>query len=169
MEFRLATIHDLPQIKTVYKEIIRDMYEKHIDIWDEIYPCDFFEEDIKQDKMYVLVDNGIIAAGFVLCDNNSGSESVRWKCNACKALYLDRLGVNVKYTRKGVGSIMLKKAEEIAKNLGADYIRLFVVDINLPAIKLYEKNHYSKALGIYDEVIDDTLILHEYGFEKKVL
>ena len=44
MEFRLATIHDLPQIKTVYKEIIRDMYEKHIDIWDEIYPCDFLRK-----------------------------------------------------------------------------------------------------------------------------
>lgn len=166
MKFRLANIHDLPQIKTVYKEIIQDMYKKHITIWDEIYPCDYFEEDIKNNKMYVLSDNGIIVAGFVLYDNNPGSDKVKWKYNTGKVLYLDRLGVNVEYARKGVGSMMLKRAEETAKEQGADYIRMFVVDINLPAIKLYEKNDYTKAYGIYDEVIDDTLTLHEYGYEK---
>ena len=169
MEFRLATMTDLSQIKTVYKKIIQDMYEKHIDIWDEIYPCDYFEEDIRQNKMYVLNDNGIIVAGFVLYDNNPGSKSVQWKYNDGKALYLDRLGVNVDYLRKGIGSMMLKKAEKTAKDLGAHYLRLFVVDINLPAIKLYKKNDYSKASGTYDEVVDDTLTLHEYGYEKSII
>ena len=39
----------------------------------------FFEEDIKQDKMYVLIDDGIIVAGFVLRDNHSANESMRKK------------------------------------------------------------------------------------------
>ena len=36
MEFRLANLQDLPQIKNVYKEIIKDMNSKQIEIWDEI-------------------------------------------------------------------------------------------------------------------------------------
>ena len=51
---------------------------------------------------------------------------------------------------------------------GARYLRLFVVDINEPAIQLYEKNNFSKAKGIYDEVFDDGFILHEFGYEIKV-
>jgi ribosomal protein S18 acetylase RimI-like enzyme len=55
---------------------------------------------------------------------------VNWKDNAGKALYMDRLGVNVNYSGQGIGSYML-----------------------------------TKATGVYDEVIDDELILHEYGYE----
>jgi ribosomal protein S18 acetylase RimI-like enzyme len=90
---------------------------------------------------------------------------VNWKYNAGKALYIDRLGVNVNYSRKGIGSYMLTKAREKAKNLGAEYLRLFVVDINEPAICLYTKNGFTKASGVYDEVIDEELVLHEYGYE----
>lgn len=60
---------------------------------------------------------------------------------------------------------MLEKAKEVAKNLGAEYLRLFVADINEPAIQLYIKNGFTKGIGVYNEVIDDDLILHEYGFE----
>ena len=40
------------------------------------------------------------------------------------------------------------------------------MDINEPAINLYVKNGFKKAEGVYDEVIDDDLVLHEYGFER---
>lgn len=50
---------------------------------------------------------------------------------------------------------------------GAEYLRLFVVDINQPAIKLYMKNGFKRANGIYDEQIDEEIVLHEFGFEIK--
>jgi ribosomal protein S18 acetylase RimI-like enzyme len=90
---------------------------------------------------------------------------VNWKDNAGKALYIDRLGVNVNYSRKGIGSYMLTKAREKAKTLGAEYLRLFVVDINKPAICLYIKNGFTKAMGVYEEIIGDDLVFHEYGYE----
>ncbi|MFZ2244746.1 MAG: GNAT family N-acetyltransferase, partial [Blautia wexlerae] len=34
-----------------------------------------------------------------------------------------------------MGSLMLDKAKEIAKTLDAEFLRLFVVDINIPAIQ----------------------------------
>ena len=84
-------------------------------------------------------------------------------------MYIDRLGVNVDYLKQGIGGIMLEKAVELAKENGVEYLRLFIVDINQPAINLYIKNGFKKAEGIYDEIIDDNLTLHEYGFERQVL
>jgi ribosomal protein S18 acetylase RimI-like enzyme len=165
MDFRLAVMQDLPQLKAVYQGIIQNMNENQIEIWDDVYPCEFFEEDIKNEQLYVLYDKNELVSAFALCRTNSGEKSVNWLDNAGKALYIDRLGVNVKDSGKGIGSFMLAKAREVAKILGAEYLRLFVVDINEPAIRLYTKNGFTKAVGVYDEVIDDDLVLHEYGYE----
>jgi ribosomal protein S18 acetylase RimI-like enzyme len=165
MDFRLAVMQDLPRLKAVYKDIIQNMNDNQIEIWDDIYPCESFEEDIKNKQLYVLYDDIEIVSAFVICSTNSGEKSVNWKDNAGKALYIDRLGVNANYLRKGIGSFMLAKAGETAKTLGAEYLRLFVVDINEPAICLYTKNGFTKAAGIYNEVIDGDLVLHEYGYE----
>lgn len=165
MDFRLAVMQELTQIKSVYEDIIKKMNREQIQVWDDIYPCEFFAEDIRNNRLYVLLDNDKVVSAFVLCDANSGEKSIEWQDNQCRALYLDRLGVNVNYSRMGIGSLMLEKAKETAKKLGADYLRLFVVDINEPAIRLYIKNGFIRGNGVYDEVIDDDLILHEYGFE----
>jgi len=157
--------NDLPKLKAVYKDIIQNMDNHHIQIWDAVYPCAFFDDDIRNNRLYILLDNKEIISSFSLLDANSGEKSVEWQDNQHKAIYLDRFGVNVNYLRMGIGSLMLEKAKEIAKNLGARYLRLFVVDINEPAIHLYVKNGFIRAKGIYDERIDDDLVLHEYGFE----
>ena len=165
MDFRLAKIDDLPQLKLVYRDIIHNMNKENIQIWDEIYPCEFFSDDIANNCLYILVEDKEIVSAFALCDSNSGAEHVKWKKEQQKALYIDRFGVNVNYLKKGIGSIMLQKARAVAREQGVEYLRLFVVDINKPAINLYIKNGFQKADGIYDEIIDDDLILHELGFE----
>ena len=38
MNFRIAKMDDLPQLKVVYKKIIEEMNYNNIDIWYEIYP-----------------------------------------------------------------------------------------------------------------------------------
>jgi len=165
MEFRLAAAGDLPRLKAVYRDIVQDMNDRQIRIWDDVYPCGFFEEDIRNDRLYVLMDQGEIVSAFALCGANPGEKMVEWKDARGKAVYLDRLGVNVNFSRMGIGSLALKKAEQAAKNAGAEYLRLFVVDINKPAINLYVKNGFTRVNGVYDEAIDGGLILHEYGFE----
>ena len=37
MNFRMAKMDDLPQLKVVYEKIIEEMNCNNIDIWDEIY------------------------------------------------------------------------------------------------------------------------------------
>ena len=168
MEFRLARIEDLKQLKIIYKEIIKNMNKNNIQIWDDIYPCEFFEDDINNKRLYVMADDEEIISAFALCDNNAGEAYVEWSEKSAKAMYIDRLGVNVEYSKKGIGQQMLNKAKEISKSIGAEYLRLFVVDINKPAIRLYQKNGFTKVNGVYDEVFDDGYVLREIGYEIKL-
>lgn len=165
MELRQARQSDLPQLKQIYQAIIAQMEEAKIAIWDEVYPIEFFPEDIEKEKLYVLMKEQEIVAAFALCDTNDGADQVEWKNIEARACYIDRLGVNVTYSRQGIGSLALQKAMELAREKGAEYLRLFVVDYNQPAIALYEKNGFQRAKGIYREVIDETLTLQEYGYE----
>lgn len=168
MDFRQAVMQDLLQLKDMYKRIIKNMNEQNIQIWDDIYPCEFFEDDIKNNQLYILLNNGEIVSAFVLSDTNSGETAVEWNDNHAKAVYIDILGVNIKYLKKGLGSLMLDKAKEIAKTLNAEYLRLFVVDINIPAIQLYTKKEFIKVNGVYNEIFDDGFVLHEHGYEIKL-
>jgi ribosomal protein S18 acetylase RimI-like enzyme len=170
MELRLANINDLSKLKAVYRSIIDNMNRNDIPTWDEIYPCEVFNDDIENNRLYLLVEeHDDIVAAFALCESNAGESYVKWENPHGKALYLDRFGVNVDYSRRGIGSIMLKHAITLTKQRNAKYLRLFVVDINKPAINVYLKNGFRQVDGIYEERIDDDLTLCEYGFEIKVL
>lgn len=163
MNFRLADKNDLPVLKTMYQKIIDNMNRNNIQIWDEVYPCEFIQDDIEYNRLYLLADDDI-AAAFALCESNDGEAHLKWNNTKAKALYIDRFGVNVNYLRQGTGGLMLKNAISLAKQKNAEYLRLFVVDINKPAINFYLKNGFQQVDGIYEERIDD-FVLREYGFE----
>ncbi|MBQ9991628.1 MAG: GNAT family N-acetyltransferase [Lachnospiraceae bacterium] len=165
MKIRLAEQQDLQKLKMVYKGIIENMNRNQIGIWDDIYPCDFFEKDIKNRCLYILEECEQIVGAFALSDSHSGEKAVEWRNQKAKALYLDRFGVAVDHLKKGMGSFMLTGAKKIARSKGVDWLRLFVVEINQPAINLYTKNGFKKAEGVYEEKIDEDLILYEYGYE----
>lgn len=131
-------------------------------------PLCFFKEDIRQKRLYPLLEDAVIISAFALCDTSPGAGDVVWKREVGKALYLDRLGVNPKYAGKGIGRLMLAKAGERAKSLGAEYLRLFVVEINQPTVHLCLKQGFTKAADAYDEVIEENLVVHEYGYEMKL-
>lgn len=170
MDLRPANINDLSKLKAVYGNIIDNMNRNNIPIWDEIYPCEFFSDDIENNRLYLLVEeHDDIVAAFALCESNAGESYVKWENAQDKALYLDRFGVNVDYSGRGIGSIMLKHAIALTKQKNAKYLRLFVVDINKPAINIYLKNGFRQIDGVYEERINDNLILREYGFEIEVL
>ena len=59
------------------------------------------------------------------------------------------------------------EGEPFVKWENAEYLRLFVVDINEPAVHLYRENGFAQAEGIYEEKFDD-FVLREYGFEKRL-
>ena len=165
MEIRLAEKKDLPQLKAMYHEIIDYMNRSGIRIWDESYPCGFFQEDIKRENLYLLTGKQDILSAFVLCESNDGEGCLNWKSRKEKALYIARFGVNVHYMRTGMGRLALTSSVKLAKERNAEALRLLVVDCNQPAVNLYLKYGFQRVEGIYEEKIDEGFTLREYGFE----
>lgn len=168
MEVRLANLSDLSKLKSMYRQVVERMNRNHIEIWDDIYPIEFIHNDIEKKQFYVLVHHNDIVASFALSDSHEGEACVKWKETDKKAIYIDRFAVNIDYLRQGIGILALKHAMMIARQQGAQYLRLFVVESNRPAIHLYLKSGFQRVDGIYDEVIDEQLILHEYGYEMHI-
>lgn len=168
MNFRLAEISELNEIKEMFKDIIEDMYTQNIKIWNEFYPTECFEDDIKNNQLYVLEDNNSIVAVTALIDTTEGAEEFNWKDKNNKSLYIARLGVNTKYKKQGYGSKLLDNIKQEAKRLNVKYIRLFVVDCNTPAINYYQKNKFIKQDGIFVEQINETTSLTQYGMEFEI-
>lgn len=170
MNFRLAEMGDLAQLKSVFGRIIEKMNAENGRIWDAVYPCECFEEDIKSRRLYVLTEESIILSAFALWELEPDDErnDLRWESDPTKALYFGRFGVNVDCRKSGVGSAMMANAIATARDKGAEYLRVFVAEKNKPAISFYLKNGFKKTNVIYDEAIDENFVLRQFGFEIKL-
>ena len=105
MRIRKAVQQDLAQLQEMYEAIIAHMYAQQICIWDDVYPCICFPTDIKQERLYVLQEDTQLLAAFALCEQSEGAQQVIWQLAGQKALYLERLGVQVNAMGKGIGSV----------------------------------------------------------------
>lgn len=168
MLFRLATKEDLNDIKSVYLRIMEDIKDINLCMWDEEYPISCFEEDIDNKCLHILRDGDAIAGAVAICESGECDEKMQWKDNGAKALYLFRLGVNVDYKGKGIGNVLVQEAMKSIKKRGVNYLRLFVVIDNVPAINLYERNGFYRVEGIFEERIDEDRILREYAYEIQI-
>ena len=124
-----------------------------------------FEDDIKKGEFYMLTDNDTLISAFSLNMQHPGEGAVTWIPGCSRAAYFGKFGVNIDYGRKGIGTMMLERAKETARSLGADRLRLFVIDYNTPAVALYEKSGFRRAEGAFFDVIDEELTLRELGYE----
>ena len=168
MQFRLAEKQDLIEIVKMYKEVVKNMNANGLQIWGDSYPFAFFESDIQNKQFYVLEEDSKIISAVAICDKHIGENVGKWENPNAKAFYLSRFAVNPDYLKQGIGSLMISKIKKVAKELGAKYLRLFVVIINKRAIQFYEKNGFRKVEGILDTFLDDGSILHEFGYEMEI-
>ena len=167
MQLKKAGVQDLAPIRATFARLVDAMRRGGNFIWDDVYPSEIFAEDVEQGRLYVLYDGDTVVSAFALCRECSGQNAVEWRDKNATALYLFRLGVNVEYLRRGIGSLMIKESVRLTRELGAKYLRLFVVDSNKPAIDMYLKNGFWQVAGAYDQTIGDRC-LHEFGFEINV-
>lgn len=169
MVTRLAVVEDLQKLKTMFDKIVKVMETNNVFIWNEYYPYEEFENDIQNKNLYVVINNDKIISAFGLFNNVNGSNCFEWNDKNAKALYLGRFGVNPDYQKCGYGAKTINEAIKIAKNFGAKYLRLQVVDTNIPATNFYKKVGFNQAYGKFEEHIDETnTTLTEYGFEIKL-
>lgn len=163
---RLAAAEDLPRLREAYAVAVGRMQEAGIDIWNERYPYEAIVEDVACGRLYLMERDACIDAAFALLSASGGEQCIRWKYGG-RPLYLYRLAV-FGAPRTGLGIEAMQKAAEKAKQLGAQTLRLFVVDTNGPALSFYRKCGYEQAAGVYVDSVADGPLLREYGFEKRI-
>ena len=170
IDCRLAEEGDLAEIQRVFKGIVAHMNATGVTIWNDVYPNDVFPEDIEARRLYLLTKNGEIVAAFALLEpfKDTAKSTVRWTEDGEDALYLYRLGVNADHLGKGYACLAMDYAKAITRARGRKYLRLYVVDTNTPAVKLYAKTGFITAPGTRcDDVATDVLLI-ESGFEARV-
>ena len=167
MKTRLATKDDLPGLYRLFAGAVAELRRGKIFIWDDVYPACVLESDIESGGLYVMEENGELTAAFALCDINECEGSIDWIDNFARALFIYRLAVDTRYLHQGVGSLALREAAREAKLRGAEYLRLLVGDVNVPAVRLYEKNGFSLAKGTFKKVVSPEITLRELGYEIK--
>lgn len=151
IQIRRAAFSDLPAAKEMYAALVARMDQEGWGVWDETYPRDFVEKDIERGQFYLLLEG-----------------DVPWQEPSAPARYLYRFGIAVEYGGRGLGRLALERIGELARGLGAGYLRLYVAHENEPAIALYRKAGFSQLPGEFGEVLEDGTRLFEYAFEKRL-
>ena len=170
MEIRIrrAAFSDLPAAKEMYAALVARMDQEGWGVWDENYPRDFVEKDIERGQFYLLLEGDRLAGAFALPAHDNGEGDVPWQEPSAPARYLYRFGIAVEYGGRGLGRLALERIGELARGLGAGYLRLYVAHENEPAIALYRKAGFSQLPGEFGEVLEDGTRLFEYAFEKRL-
>mgnify|MGYP001121280819 FL=1 len=170
MEIRIrrAAFSDLPAVKEMYAALVARIDQEGWGVWDETYPRDFVEKDIERDQFYLLLEGDRLVGAFALPAHDNGEGDVPWQEPSAPARYLYRFGVAVEHGGRGLGRLALERIGELARGLGAGYLRLYVAHENEPAIALYRKAGFSQLPGEFGEVLEDGTRLFEYAFEKRL-
>ena len=170
MEIRIrrAAFSDLPAAKEMYAALVARMDQEGWGVWDEIYPRDYVEKDIERGQFYLLLEGDRLAGAFALPAHDNGEGGVPGQEPSAPARYLYRFGIAAEYGGRGLGRLALERIGELARGLGAVYLRLYVAHENEPAIALYRKAGFSQLPGEFGEVLEDGTRLFEYAFEKRL-
>lgn len=144
MEFRLGTTQDLGLVCLLIKDAIAEMEKNGIYQWDEVYPArSDFEEDIKNNNLYVVFDEDMLIAFYVISgEYDEQYNNAEWKCEADSAYILHRFCVSPKVQNRGIGKKILRHIEHQIKDMGYKSVRLDTFTENPFAQKLYRHNGY---------------------------
>ena len=104
---------------------------------------DYIDKIIDNATIIKIVENNILFALIAYYENDKKRESA----------YLTMLAVSNKYSNKGYGNILLKKATNNLIRKGFKYFELEVLKSNKKAVEFYKKNNFqiieSRGLKFY--------------------
>lgn len=148
---RRAKILEIPEIYGIAMACANDMIKKGIFQWNSDYPTQAaLENDIHRNELYVLELNSTII-GMITITTIEDKEyiPVAWLTQADTSIYIHRLGIRPIYQGQGYAQRLMDYAEEYAKKLGFNSVRLDTFSKNKRNQKFYEKRGYQKLGDIY--------------------
>ena len=142
MIFELAKPGDFRDVNRLARQVCEHhaQWDKTIEVVDEPYPMDWFQECIAADSLHTSTIFVARKAGkvvgfmrFYLWETNSIVSGKR------KIITIDDLGVDFTLRNQGLGQQMMGKLRELANAWGCESIRLYVDAENESAYQYYLK------------------------------
>lgn len=141
---RKAVKEDIEDIMKIIKETIEEMRTYNNTQWDENYPQEKdFMEDIKNGDLFVVEREGKLA-GFVCINKEAPVEyaGLNWSSDK-EAVIVHRMAVSLKYRKCGIGSELMKVADDFALRSNIKYLKIDTYSINKKMNALIKKFNYN--------------------------
>lgn len=140
---RKAVMEDTKGIMEIIKETISEMRTYNNIQWDESYPQEKdFMNDIQRGDLYVAEREGKLV-GFVCINKVEPVEydELKWPLNE-DCMVVHRMAVNPNYRRSGIGTELMKFADELALANNIRYLKTDTYSINTKMNLLFTKCGY---------------------------
>lgn len=163
MEYRKATMADLPEIHELVQAAIRNLQAQGIMQWDERYPRDEdFIPDIASDTQYVGTEDGRIALVFALnTDSDPQYADGAWRYPDERFTVLHRYILHPAYQGRRLSKISLEYIMDMLRAEGIQNIRLDVYTRNPPAQALYKSVGFVRVgEAFFRDMSFDLMELH---------
>ncbi|WP_291648212.1 GNAT family N-acetyltransferase [Clostridium sp.] len=153
MKLRNATEKDLIDIMKIINEAKSFLKNNKVDQWQNGYPNEeVILKDIRNNISYVLEDNyeiiGTSSLSFDVEETYNTIYEGEWISNG-KYAVIHRIAVSNNSNRKGIGTEIIKRLEEICISKKIKNIKIDTHEDNLTMKKLLEKNRFKYCGVIY--------------------
>jgi GNAT superfamily N-acetyltransferase len=163
---RKAETRDLDAIMDIVWRTVMLLQSEGNMQWGDDYPTiDDFSQDIDDGTLYVCeTDDEIL--GFLCCNQIPPQEygTVAWSLPTDPALIIHRFAVSPETHRKGIGTALMKQAEEVARAQGCRSLRTDTCSLNIRMRLLFVKMGYEKVGEVHFANRTQTF----YCFEKMI-
>lgn len=145
MEITKVSPGELDSVMALVSDAIRNMEDNGIHQWDEVYPDrTVFEKDIEFEELYCLKLETVITGIVTLNDEQSAEYgSIQWS-DTRNPLVIHRLCIMPGSQGKGLAKILVRFAENFAREHNYSSIRLDAFTGNPKALRLYNSLQYQQ-------------------------
>lgn len=141
MKTRKANDEDTKQLAQILMQVQELHYKARPDVFKKITEKEAEKEIIqykenKEKEIHIVEDENNKICGFVVCKIKIVKDSIILK--DANILYIEKIVVDKKERRKGVGGLLIKEISRIAKKLECSRIELNCWNFNKEAIEFYK-------------------------------
>jgi GNAT superfamily N-acetyltransferase len=147
MNIRQATLADSLLLSSLSMDVQSLHVKHHPDIFkapqSEDFAQPFFEDALRDGSTRIFVaEREGQALGYILCNLVERLENPF--TFALRILMIDQISVRPAARGQGVGTELIRRAEELAKELGVQKIQLGSWDFNIAAHRFFERHGFTK-------------------------
>ena len=158
MKIQISNTNDINSISDIFDEARQTIALLGIDQWQNGYPStEVIEEDIRLKRSYCIKDNDVLCGTFVIITDGEPTYDKIYEGewisgnNNSNYIAIHRVAISVAMRGKGISTEIINYAEEFARRLNRNSLRIDTHKGNVVMRKMLEKHNFRYCGIIYLE------------------